>query len=88
MTKLIPTGDCWCGCGLRASRGAFFAPGHDKRAESAVIKVEYGTVPDFLEKHGFGQMGKIRRENSSGSKKAVASTSRTWCSSQLGKGLA
>jgi hypothetical protein len=58
MTKLIPTGDCWCGCGHPASRGAFFAQGHDKRAESAVIKVEYGTVPDFLEKHGFGPNGK------------------------------
>ncbi len=58
MTKLLPTGDCWCGCGKPAKRGAFFAQGHDKRAESAVIKVEYGSVPDFLEKHGFGPGGK------------------------------
>jgi hypothetical protein len=58
MTKLIPTGECWCGCGQEASRGAFFAPGHDKTAESAVIKVDYGTVPDFLKAHGYGPDGK------------------------------
>jgi hypothetical protein len=54
MTDLIPTGKCWCGCGHKVSRGAFFAVGHDKIAESAIVKVEYGTVPDMLDKHGYG----------------------------------
>lgn len=58
MTRLLPTGQCWCGCGSPTSRGAFFVTGHDKRAESAVIKAEYGTVPDFLAKHGYGPGGK------------------------------
>jgi len=54
MTLLKPTGECWCGCGAAASRGAFFAPGHDKRAEAAIVKVVYGSVPDFLDRHGYG----------------------------------
>jgi hypothetical protein len=54
----IPTGDCWCGCGSEASRGAFFAPGHDKRAEAAVVKVIYGSVPQLLLAHGFGPDGR------------------------------
>lgn len=53
-TDLIPTGECWCGCGESTGIGAFFVPGHDKRAESAIVKVEYGTVPDLLDRHGYG----------------------------------
>ena len=33
-------------------------PGHDKTAESAAISVEYGGVPGFLVKHGYGPGGK------------------------------
>ena len=62
MTKLIPTGDCWCGCGEPAARGSFFVSGHDKRAEAAVVKVEYGSVPDLLDKHGYGPGGKNAAE--------------------------
>lgn len=54
----LPTGECWCGCGHEAKRGAFFAPGHDKRAEAAVVKVVYGSVPQLLLAHGFGPDGK------------------------------
>ena len=54
----LPTGECWCGCGKEAKRGAFFAPGHDKRAEAAVVKVIYGSVPQLLLAHGFGPQGK------------------------------
>ena len=52
--RLIPTGDCCCGCGAETAIGAFFLPGHDKAAESAVISVEYGGVPRFLVQHGYG----------------------------------
>jgi hypothetical protein len=52
--KHLPTGECWCGCGTETSLGAFFASGHDKRAESAVIKIMYEDVPNFLVKHHFG----------------------------------
>jgi len=55
MTKrLMPTGDCWCGCGAETGVGSFFLAGHDKVAESAVILVEYGSVPAFLVRHGYG----------------------------------
>lgn len=54
MTKLVPTGECWCGCGESVGRGAFFSPGHDKIAEAAVVKVVYGSVPDLLVAHDFG----------------------------------
>jgi hypothetical protein len=57
-TDLIPTGQCWCGCGAKTSLGAFFLPGHDKRAEAAVVKTRYRTIPDFLVAHDFGPNGK------------------------------
>ncbi|MFC1915281.1 hypothetical protein ACFLW4_01085 [Chloroflexota bacterium] len=56
--RLLPTGQCWCGCGQDAARGSFFLPGHDKKAESAVIMAEYGGVPEFLTQHGYGPEGK------------------------------
>jgi len=55
--RLIPTGDCWCGCGGETERGSFFLPGHDKVAESAVLLIEYGGVPEFLAKHGYAPGG-------------------------------
>jgi hypothetical protein len=54
----LPTGECWCGCGEAVSRGAFFVSGHDKRAESAIVKVVYGNVPKLLLEHGFGPGGR------------------------------
>ena len=57
-SRLLPTGQCWCGCGQDATRGSFFLPGHDKKAESAVIMTEYGGVPEFLTQHGYGPDGK------------------------------
>jgi hypothetical protein len=32
--------------------GSFFAPGHDKLVEAAVIVTTYGGVPEFLVSHG------------------------------------
>ena len=53
-----PTGECWCGCGEETAAESFFLPGHDKTAESAVISVEYGGVPEFLLEHGYGPEGR------------------------------
>jgi hypothetical protein len=62
-TRLIPTGYCWCGCEGETGLGSFFLSGHDKVAESAVILLEYGGVPEFLQRHGFGPGGRnARRE--------------------------
>ncbi len=52
--RLLPTGDCWCGCGAETTAGNFFVPGHDKFAEAAVINLRYGSVAEFLVEHGFG----------------------------------
>jgi len=52
--RVIPTGECWCGCGQATGIGAFFVPGHDKVGESAIVKVVYGSVPEMLDHHGFG----------------------------------
>jgi hypothetical protein len=54
MTKTYATGICWCGCGQKLDPGKFFARGHDKTAESAVIEVKYGSVVQFLDDHGYG----------------------------------
>lgn len=52
--RLIPTGTCWCGCGIETAIGSFFARGHDKIAEAALIAAEYGgTVPRLLAAHGY-----------------------------------
>lgn len=58
MIRRNPTGKCWCGCG---GNGPFFRPGHDRKAETRVIKQEYGGIPDFLEAHGYGPDGKDRQ---------------------------
>jgi hypothetical protein len=55
--RQIPTGECWCGCGVETSLGAFFAPGHDKTAESRVIADCYGTVANFLWAHAYHPSG-------------------------------
>ena len=57
--RLIPTGECLCGCGAETKLGSFFLPGHDKVAESAVVNVEYG---DVLDQHGYGPGGKNPRQ--------------------------
>ena len=53
--KLIPTGKCWCGCGEETTRGAFFVPGHDKKAEKGLREIlGWPDVPHFLDAHGYG----------------------------------
>jgi hypothetical protein len=56
--RILPTGKCWCGCGADVPIGSFFLSGHDRRAESAVIAVEYGGVVEFLAAHGYVPDGK------------------------------
>jgi hypothetical protein len=59
ISRVLPTGDCWCGCETpdhrptEVPRGKFFVPGHDRRAESMVIAMEYGGVAEFLAEKGF-----------------------------------
>ena len=53
-----PTGECWCGCGKKTNPGRFFRQNHDRVAESAVIKVEYGGIAQFLAAHGYEPSGK------------------------------
>jgi hypothetical protein len=49
-----PNGKCWCCCGEPAGRKSFFKQGHDRVAESAVIMLKYGGVPEFMAAHGYG----------------------------------
>lgn len=54
LPRLIPTGTCWCGCGNETGIGSFFAQGHDKIAEAALVAAEYGgQVAQLLHKHGY-----------------------------------
>ena len=59
--KLGPTGKCWCGCGETTGTDRFFRPGHDRKAETRVIKQEYGGIPEFLEAHGYGPDGRTAK---------------------------
>jgi hypothetical protein len=53
--RLIPTGTCWCGCGKETALGAFFARGHDKIAEAALLAAEYSSsVARFLHAYSYG----------------------------------
>ncbi|MET7809625.1 hypothetical protein ABZT26_02050 [Streptomyces sp. NPDC005395] len=55
LPHLTPTGTCWCGCAKKTGPGSFFAPGHDKVAEAALLAVEYGSsVAQLLHGHGYG----------------------------------
>lgn len=60
--QLAPTGTCWCGCGEQPNPGSFFLAGHDRVAEAAVILNEYGSVPAFLQAHGYGPGGRNSRQ--------------------------
>lgn len=63
--RLLPTGECWCGCGKEVGLGSFFAPGHDKWAEGYVTRKKYGSVAAYIDAHGYGPNGKNAREESS-----------------------
>lgn len=53
--RALPAGVCWCGCGAEVGRRAFFARGHDKVAEGALLAARYGgEVAQLLLEHEFG----------------------------------
>ena len=54
MTQAEPNGKCWCGCGGSTKTGRFFVPTHDRKAEAALVKVEYGNIANMLAAHGYG----------------------------------
>jgi hypothetical protein len=46
---------CWCGCKTEIGDSSFFARGHDKLAEAALLAAKYdGTVARLLAEHGYG----------------------------------
>ena len=59
-----PTSECWRRCDGKPMR--FFLPNHDRVAESAVMKVVYGGIPQFLAAHGFGPDGRNPRRERDG----------------------
>ena len=60
-TRLLPNGFCWCGCGKEIGLGKFFAQGHDKVAEAALMAAEYdASVPRLLVEHGYGPDKSVR----------------------------
>lgn len=53
-TRLVPTGDCFCGCGDEAAIGSWFVQGHDITAGAALRAVEGMSLPQRLVEAGFG----------------------------------
>ena len=45
--------DCICGCGESPKDGSAFLQGHDQKALHEVIKTEYRSVLEFLQRHGY-----------------------------------
>jgi hypothetical protein len=52
--RALPMGQCWCGCGVEVPARSFFAIGHDRRAESMLATLRYGSLADMLAAHGYG----------------------------------
>ncbi|MEV7181672.1 hypothetical protein [Kitasatospora sp. NPDC093679] len=59
--EVTPTGTCWCGCRAVVGSGSFFAQGHDKIAEAALLAARYdNSVARLLAHHGFGPDSGVR----------------------------
>ena len=54
MTKAEPTGLCWCSYGGTTKPGRVFLPFDDRKAEAALVKVQYGNIANMLAAHGYG----------------------------------
>ena len=52
--RVLPMGECWCGCGTEVAARSFFSAGHDRRAESMLAALQYGSLADMLAAHGYG----------------------------------
>lgn len=65
-SRVLPSGECWCGCEAEVPIGKFFVSGHDRRAESWLIRMEYGGVAEFLAAKGYApaekNLGKTYRD--------------------------
>jgi hypothetical protein len=53
-----PTGYCFCGCGEKTSPNAYFKVTHDRKAETMLIRMKFGSIADFVHDSGFGPHGK------------------------------
>ena len=53
-----PAGFCFCGCGAKTSPGAFFKVTHDRKAETMLIKMKFGSIADFIHESGYGPHGR------------------------------
>lgn len=61
--RLVPTGDCFCGCGAEVGIGRWFVPGHDITAAGALRAVEGGlSLPQRLVEAGFGPERSVVQE--------------------------
>lgn len=52
--RLVPTGDCFCGCGAEAEIGRWFVRGHDITAAAALRALQGMKLPQQLVSLGFG----------------------------------
>ncbi|MEV7157279.1 hypothetical protein AB0N77_22070 [Streptomyces misionensis] len=61
--RLVPTGDCFCGCGGEAGIGRWFVRGHDITAAGALRAVEGGlSLHERLIEAGFGPERSVVQE--------------------------
>ena len=50
--RLMPTGECWCGCGKEpAYLSSFFVPGHERKAVMDIVMAKYGSTAEFVYQH-------------------------------------
>jgi hypothetical protein len=50
--KAVADGRCWCGCGTSVPTKKFFAPHHDRKAETMLMKLHYGSIANMVASHG------------------------------------
>ena len=54
-----PIGKCWCGCGKPTD--GYWHPGHDRKAQQALLEMVYGegTVADWVARLGYGPASSV-----------------------------
>lgn len=56
--RIMPTGECFCGCNNVTSIGSYFVAGHDRKAEAWLTEMRHKNSVGRLVKLGYGPGGK------------------------------
>lgn len=55
--RIMPTGECFCGCGAATAIGSYFVQGHDRKTEAWLTEMRYSNSVGRLVALGYGPGG-------------------------------